>query len=169
MFTEGVDFNRKEVYFVGLNGENFKSTVTEGRGFQPKWAPEGDKLLYSVYSKDNSYKPQLWLVNAQGDNIGTDRRPLAVETWANKCTFSGSSQAFCAVPESLETGAGMFPDVAKNTKDNLYRIDLNTGLKTLVPMPENNYNMSNIMVSADGKTIYFTDASTQRLHQLKIQ
>jgi hypothetical protein len=36
MFTEGIDFDRQNVYFVGLNEENFKSAVIEGRGFEPK-------------------------------------------------------------------------------------------------------------------------------------
>ncbi|MFA4834342.1 MAG: hypothetical protein WC619_05940, partial [Patescibacteria group bacterium] len=39
MYTEGNDFDRQEVFFVGLNQENFKSTIVEGRGFQPQWSP----------------------------------------------------------------------------------------------------------------------------------
>ncbi|MFH1822200.1 MAG: WD40 repeat domain-containing protein, partial [Patescibacteria group bacterium] len=88
MYTEGIDFDRQEVFFVGLNNENFKSTVIEGRGFEPLWSTKGDKLIYSVYTSSNDLKPMLWLVNAQGEAIGSDRKNLKVETWASKCTFN---------------------------------------------------------------------------------
>ena len=42
----GVD--RQEVYFLGQYGQNFKSMVVEGLGFQPQWAPSGQQLVYSV-------------------------------------------------------------------------------------------------------------------------
>ena len=59
MYLGGVDFNRQEVFFVGLNDENFKSTIVNGRGFEPKWSTEGDRLLYSVYNSDNRMNPTL--------------------------------------------------------------------------------------------------------------
>ena len=169
MYTKGVDFNRQEVYFIGLNDENFKSTIIEGRGFQPEWSPKGDQLVYSVYSSDNDMKPQLWIVDAQGDNIGNDRRRLNIETWAEKCTFAGQSKMYCAVPDSLPEGAGLFPELAKSTKDNLYQIDINTGLKKLVAVPDGSYNMSNIIVSDSGDNLFFTDNNTQKLYKIKLK
>ncbi|MFH1662119.1 MAG: hypothetical protein ABIA02_03415 [Candidatus Falkowbacteria bacterium] len=169
MYTEGIDFDRQEVFFVGLNNENFKSTVIEGRGFQPKWAPEGDKLLYSVYSSDNDLKPNLWIVNAQGESIGSGRKSLNVETWAEKCAFSDGANIYCAVPEKLEEGAGLFPEMAKNTSDRLYKIDTRTGMKKLVAVPDGEYNMSNIIVSEDGSNLYFTDETTGRLHKIRLK
>ena len=65
---------RREVLFVGLNGENFKSTIVEGMGFQPQWSTTGKKLLYSVYSSRSDYKPELWLVDSYGDSIGNNRQ-----------------------------------------------------------------------------------------------
>ncbi|HZJ42114.1 MAG TPA: hypothetical protein VFD51_03880, partial [Patescibacteria group bacterium] len=148
-YTKGVDFDRQEVFFVGLNGENFKSTIVEGRGVQTQWSTEGDNLLYSAYHSRDDYKPKLWIVGSSGDNIGADRRSLEINTWADKCTFASNTEIYCAVPETLETGAGMFPELADRTKDNLYKIDLNTGAKTLIAIPNGAYNISQILVPED--------------------
>ncbi|RLC36484.1 hypothetical protein DRH27_05170, partial [Candidatus Falkowbacteria bacterium] len=169
MYTEGVDFNRQEVFFVGLNNENFKSTIVEGRGFQPKWSPEGDRLLYSVYSSDDNLKPNLWVVNAQGDSIGSGRKKLNIETWADKCAYSNSSEIYCAVPEDLPEGAGLFPELAEQTSDQLYKIDTRTGLKKLIAIPDDSYNMSNIMISEDEKYLYFTDSATKRIYKINLK
>ncbi len=167
MYTEGVDFNRQEVYFVGLNNENFKSTVIEGRGFQPKWQPSGNKLLYSVYSSKTDLKPNLWIVDARGENIGSGRKNLDVETWADKCAFSGDINLYCAVPKNLQEGAGMFPEMEKTTNDNLYKIDTRTGAKKLIAVPDGNYSMSDIIVS--GNYLYFTDETTGKLYTIKLK
>ena len=169
MYIKGVDFNRQEVFFIGLNNENFKSMVVEGRGFQAQWSPKGDRLLYSVYSTDNDLKPKLWIANAQGENIGGGRKSLNVETWANKCAFADSINIYCAVPEELEKGAGLFPEMAKNTHDNLYEIDTRTGFKKLVAIPDNSYNMSKVIISDNGQYLYFTDETTGRLHKIQLK
>lgn len=166
MYTEGKDFDRQEVYFVGLNKENFKSTIVEGRGFQPKWAPTGDRLLYSVYSSQNELKPSLWIVDAAGDNIGNNRKRLNIETWADKCSFADQSTLFCAVPQSLEEGAGLFPELAKNTVDDLYQINTSTGIKKRIAIPEGNLTISNLMPSSDGNYLYFNDEATGKLHKI---
>lgn len=169
MFTEGRDMDRQEVYFVGKNGENFKSTTVEGRDFRPQWYPNGDKLLYSVYSSDNGYKPQLWTVNAQGDEIGTERKTLGLETWADKCAFGPQSELYCAVPERLEEGAGIFPQTAEGTRDLLYRIDPQTGAKSLIAIPEGDFSMQNLSVTENGYYLYFTDNATDRIRRIKLR
>ena len=169
LFTEGIDFNRQEVFFIGQNNENFKSTVIEGRGFQPKWSPSGEKLLYSVYSSNNDMKPSLWLVNSQGEKIGSERKSLRIETWADKCAFHGAGEVYCAVPNELEEGAGLFPELAKNTIDKLYKIDIKTGAKKIVAIPEKDYNISNIIITDDGKFLYFTDEKTSRIHKINLK
>ncbi|HRH33284.1 MAG TPA: hypothetical protein PK720_04070 [bacterium] len=166
-FIDGVDFNRKEVFFIGQNGENFKSTITEGRGFKPLWSPKGDELLYSVYSADNDYKPSLWVVGAQGDSIGANRRPLSLDTWADKCSFSQSS-LYCAVPVSLERGAGMFPKSAQSTQDLLYRINTLTGQKEIIPV-STSATINNLSFSPDGNYLYYIEGGTNRLRKVKIK
>ncbi|MDD4332797.1 MAG: hypothetical protein PHT51_01675 [Patescibacteria group bacterium] len=169
MYTKGVDFNRQEIFFVGLHDENFKSMVIEGRDFRSAWSPNGDRLLYSVYSSDNDLKPMLWISGAQGDNIGANRKSLGLETWADKCVFVDSQNAICAVPTSLEKGAGLFPEMAQNTPDILYQIDTYTGLKKIIATPDSNLTMSNLIISNDKKYLYFVDSLTQSIHKINLK
>jgi hypothetical protein len=169
MYTQGVDFNRQNLFFVGLNNENFKSTVIEGRGFEPQWSTTGDRLLYSVYSSETNSNPQLWIVDAQGDTISQDRQALNLQTWASKCTFSSDTEVYCAVPENLPQGAGMFPELADQTKDDLYKINLTTGAKQLIAVPDGTYNISSIMVNSDDSNLYFTDKKSQQIYQVKLK
>ena len=169
MYTEGVDFDRQEVFFVGLNGENFKSTIVEGRGFESQWSTSGDRLLYSVYHTRDDLKPRLWIVDASGDNISQNRRSFDLETWASKCTFASNTEVYCAVPESLEQGAGLFPELADSTKDDLYKIDLATGQKKLIAVPDGAYNISQIMVPEGQDNLYFTDKQSNKLYQVKLK
>jgi len=169
MFTESKGVDRQEVYFVGQNHENLKSTTVEGRGFDPQWSKDGDKLLYSVYSTANDLKPSLWIVNAEGDSIGSGRKNLNIDTWASKCTFYDNTQVFCAVPEELEEGSGLFPELAESTTDNLYKIDTRTGLKKLIAIPDGDYNMSDLIVSENGYHLYFTDTQTGNIHKIDLK
>ena len=169
MFTEGKGFDQQELYFVGLNNENFKSTTIEGRGFKPLWNQEGNRLLYSVYSSENEMKPELWIVDAQGDSISNNRQKLNIETWADKCAFSNNTELYCAVPQNLEKGAGLFPELADNSIDHLYKINTKTGLKKLIAIPDQNFNISNLIISEDNHYIYFTDKLDGSLHQIKLR
>lgn len=147
---------RREVLFVGLNGENFKSAIVEGSGFQPQWSTTGKKLLYSVHSSRSDFKPELWLVDSYGDSIGNNRRLLSLNTWADKCTFSNDDTAFCAVPKDLPTGAGMSREIAAFNYDELYKIDLKTGLKTPITLNAN-HNITNISYDPVRNKLIFTD------------
>lgn len=168
-YTKGVDFDRQEIFFVGLNGENFKSTVVEGRGIEATWSKTGNNLLYSAYHSRDNYKPKLWIVAANGDNIGDNRRSLELNTWANKCTFASETDLYCAVPEELPAGAGMFPEVADTTRDLLYKIDLKTGAKNLIAVPDEAYNISSLIVPEDQKYLYFTDNVNGNIHQIRLK
>jgi len=169
MYTKGVDFDRQEIFFVGLNDENFKSTIVEGRGFQYQWSTTGDRLLYSVYHTRDDLKPRLWIVDAKSDTISQNRRSFDLQTWANKCTFASNTEIYCAVPETLERGAGLFPELADKTKDDLYKIDLSTGTKKLIAVPDGTYNISQIMVPTAQDILYFTDKQTGLIYSVKLR
>jgi len=169
MYTEGVDFDRQEVFFVGLNGENFKSTIIEGRGFQSQWSTTGDKILYSVYHTRDDLKPRLWVVDAQGNTIGQNRRSLDIQTWADKCTFASDNEVYCAVPDVLERGAGLFPELADKTQDSLYKIDLINGTQQLIAVPDGSYNISQIIVPGSQDYLYFTDKFTGSIYKIKLR
>ena len=168
-FTDGIDFNRQEMFFVGLNQENFKSTVIEGRGLQSKWSSGGDRLLYSVYNTDTNLNPKLWVVDASGDTIGQNRRSLEINTWASKCTFANNSSVYCAVPEYLERSAGLFPELANKTKDNLYKIDLINGSRELIAVPDGTYNISDLVVPPNSDNLFFTDKKTGQLYKIRLK
>lgn len=151
---QGID--QREILFLGLNGENFKSTVVEGLDFEPQWSPTGQQLLYSVDSARSDFKPELWVVDAYGETIGGNRHSLSINTWAHKCAFGGEGSLFCAVPRDLPQGAGMSPAVAADNYDDLYKIDLKTGLKTPVPLDQD-YTVDTISYNKTNNKLFFTD------------
>jgi len=168
-FTEGLDFDRQYLYFVGLNHERYNATIIEGRDYRSEWSPDGERLLYSVYSAKTDLNPMLWVVDAKGENIGSDRTPLSVNTWADKCTFEDNETLYCAVPKKLEKGSGLVPEYAASVPDDFYRINLTTGTRTLIATTENNYNAANLTVSEDGRYLYFTDKNDNKLYQLRLK
>lgn len=159
--------DRQEVLFVGLHGENFRSIIVEGRGLQSNWSPDGKQLLYSVYSAQSGFKPELWIVNAEGDAIGTGRHPLGVQTWASKCAFGDPRFAYCAVPEMLEVGSGFAPAIADAVADRLLKIDTQTGTRTEIPLREA-HTMQNLFLSPDGKTLFFGDKTKSGLFRVAL-
>jgi len=169
MYREDKNFNQQNLYFVGLNDENFKSTTIEGRGFQGQWSTAGDRLLYSVYSSGSGYKPTLWIVEASGDNIGKNRRNLGLETWSDKCTFSNNNDVYCAVPKDLQDGAGIFHRELDNEPCDIYKIDLITGFKSKIAIPEGNHNISNVIITENGNYLYFTSQTNGRLYKINLR
>jgi hypothetical protein len=169
MYTKGVDLDRQEVYFVGLNGENFKSTIIEGHGFDPKWSTAGDHLAYSVYSSNSDMKPELWAVDAQGDSIGANRKDLGLQTWGSKCAFANDTTMYCGVPQSLPVGSGLFPEIAQNIPDTLYQVNIQTGEKKVIAVPNGSYTMSNLQISGDGSNLYFQDSNTKLVHKVQLK
>lgn len=167
MYSEGINLDQKMVYFIGLNGENFKSMTVNGRGFIPLWSPAGSRLLYSVYSTNSDMKPMLWTAEAQGDTIGANLKAIELQTWASKCVFASETEAYCAVPASLPTGAGLSPESARDQGDSLYLVNLNSGQTTLIDN-SNTYNMSDLILTANKKTLYFTDKITGKLLKLAL-
>lgn len=169
MYTESKDFDRQDLFFVGLNGENFRSTTIEGRGFQHQWSADGNTLLYSVYSSNTDYKPTLWIVGGNPENIGQDRRSLRLQTWADKCNFSGSNTVYCAVPRNLQEGAGIFANDLDNSPTDIYKIDITTGVRTKIASPDGNQNIDNIFVTEDNNYVYFTDKNTGLLYNIRLR
>ena len=142
--------------------------MIEGRGLQSKWSTDGNTLLYSVYNSVDEMKPRLWIVDANVDQIGENRRSFNLQTWANKCTYATDTEIYCAVPEELQAGAGLFPELADRTKDNLYKIDLKTGTQKLIAIPDGAYNVSQILVPENQNNLYFTDKSTGMIYKVSL-
>ena len=159
---------RTEVYFVGQNNENFKSMMVEGIDFRPQWSPTGNNMLYSVTGPLTDWRPTLWVVDASGQNVGSGRRMLNLNTWADKCSFAGGTTLYCAVPQTLERGAGLQPDVADTTPDDIYRVDLTTGTQTKIATPEGDHTVDKLMPSSDGQYLFFTDRGSGLINKIKL-
>lgn len=164
---EQLGSDREEILFVGQNGENFKSAIVEGRGFSGAWSPKGDKILYSVYSARSDFKPELWIVNANGSDIGTNRKLLGTNTWADKCTFAGDRFVYCGVPENLQVGAGFAPQVADGLRHNIQRIDTETGLATSIELDRYRV-IDKIFTDSVSGDVFFTDKNTSGVFKLDI-
>lgn len=164
-----IGLDRERILLIGLHGENFKALTVEGTGFQSIWSPRGDRLLYSVANAASGYRPTLWSVEAEGESIGANRHSIALQTWAEKCTFASAEVAYCAVPTGLQEGAGFQPALAAGTPDAIYRVNIVTGATELVAIPSDRSAISRIIVSGDGTTLYYVNAQTGALSQIRLQ
>lgn len=161
-------FAQQEIYFIGQNKENFKSLTLPGMMFQPQWTPSGRQMLFSVASEGNDYRPGLWVVDASGNDIGKNRRNLNVNTWADKCVFADDETVYCAVPRDLPRGAGLQPAIADQTPDSIYRVNIKTGSQTKIADPEGDHTVGQLMLSPDGKMLYFTDKASGSLNKMQL-
>ncbi|MDD5341684.1 MAG: hypothetical protein PHC97_04625 [Patescibacteria group bacterium] len=168
LYRAPLDADRSEVYPIGKNGENYNSFRIEGRDPRFVYSPNGNTLLYSAYNISSAYKPTLWIVNSDPANLGTGRNALAVDTWADKCTFTSETLVYCAVPNSLDIGAGFRPDLADSTPDQFYKIDLTTGSKQLIAQPLFPTTVDKLMVSPDGKSLIWTEKNTGKIKEMNL-
>ncbi len=166
-FQDGKDLDRNEIYFIGLNNENFKSMIVEGHDFQGQWSPSGDRMLYSVYNSQNDYKPQLWISYAYGQNIGDGRQSIGLQTWSSKCLFSDAVTVYCGVPTDLPTGAALSPDIADTIPDQIYKINLTTGNKELVAIPDSSQTVKQILSVSNGYLNFVTPYNST--YQIKVK
>lgn len=169
MYLEDKDLERQTLFFLGKNNENFSSMTLEGRGFRGQWSPNGERMLYSVYSSATDNKPTLWIAAASGESIGDSKRNLRLTTWADRCAFANESEIYCAVPKNLPSDAGLFYNDLDNSPSDIYKIDLKNGLSNRIAIPSGDYNITQLMVTSDQENIYFTDKESGKLYTIRIQ
>ena len=169
LYRKPISAEQQEVYFIGKNNENFKLTVVEGMGLESQWSDNGKKLLYSVYNSADNYKPSLWIVNAQGETIGTQRKKLPVNTFADRCVFSQNDvYVYCAEPVTVPDYAGYLPNLLKEgyTDQNgdsvpvpsmIVKVNLNTGTKDIISIPEDMTDITEIFINKEEDTLFYTD------------
>ncbi|MBI2050629.1 MAG: hypothetical protein HYT31_02390 [Parcubacteria group bacterium] len=172
-FREPTSSEGEEVFFIGLNDENFLSLQTNGIGFLGAWSPEGKQMLYSVYSEGTNYNPMLHITGALGDNIGLGNRSLRVQTWPDKCAFASEEVVYCAVPQFLSEGSGIFREQAFGAPDTIYKIDLINNSAAPIAFPESeggsSFTVETMSISKDGGELYFTDRVSGRIHKLRLR
>lgn len=167
---EAMGLDRQQIIMVGKNHENYQGLLVEGRGFEPLWSPSGQLVLYSVWTVANGFKPELWISGGAPGNMNDGRRKLDLQTWASKCAWYKDVKLYCAVPDSLQEGAGLQPDQYKYVgKDSIIEINLENGSVTNLGQPSGEPSVKNPIVTKDGEHLIFTDASTGSLYDFRIQ
>ncbi|OIO20520.1 MAG: hypothetical protein AUJ23_00165 [Candidatus Magasanikbacteria bacterium CG1_02_32_51] len=159
---------QQQILPIGLNQENYKGLVVEGRGLEIAWSKDGSKLLHSAYNGASDYKPALWVVDATPDTMGNNRKQLGLNTWASKCTMADNRFVYCGVPTTMETGVGFTPELSDFISDDIYKIDIQTGIKTIIPT-DDYHTIESMYVSADGTTLYFTDTNSSGIFDIPIK
>ena len=168
-YAEPLDGGRQSVFFIGKNDENFKDLVINGYNYEGLWNTNGTQLLYNVSSPDTNNNPSLWIVNAQGDAIGTGRRPLNIQTTVDKCVFQDTRTVYCAVPKFLPEGSGIFPSAADGIPDDIYKIDVVSGSSSFLAELDVPTPVTSLTLSPDNRYLYFIDEQTGVLRQLRLR
>jgi hypothetical protein len=101
--------------------------------------------------------------------VNANRTNIQLETWADKCAWSGETVVICGVPTSMPDGAGLQRDLVQNIPDEIYKIDLKTGTKVNLGVAAGSASVKQMTVTPDGKTALFTDATTGRLVRFDLQ
>ncbi len=107
----------------------------------PVWSPESEKILFDKYLQNGYGKTEgllIWSTNNQKQfNFGESLKSV----WLN------NNAIISAIPQKEES-----------LNDNIYKINIETGEKTLLFKSSNkeHYSVENLMLSLDGKTLYFT-------------
>ena len=175
LFAKPISLVQEEVFFIGLKGENFKSAVVQGTNFAGIWSFKGDRILYHTVLSETDFRPNLWVMDASVAGIGRNNFNLGLATWVDKCVWSKDSRTvYCAVPTSLPAGAGLDPAVARFTNDEIWRIDLNSGLKNLVAVPasmdgQTDFSIKQLFLSGDEQTIFFWDERSQLVYSIQLR
>lgn len=160
---DAIGFDREQIVLIGKNQENLPGLITEGRGFIPAWSPQGNTLLYSVYTSENGYLPEIWLSGGTAETINSNRRRLELNTWADKCAWSSETIVYCAVPSSLQAGAGLQREGTEKGPDQIFRVDLSTNQKTNLGPVDNMADVKTLTISTDQRTAYALDRANGQI------
>jgi hypothetical protein len=161
--------NNQQIYFVGLNHENFASLIAPGQDFTPRWSPSGKQLLFSVWNQSSNDKPDLWITSGDAATVGQNRRDIKLQTWADKCVWSGEADIYCAVPQGLPDNAGLQRSDFVTYPDDIYHVNLQNGTMSRISTPDQTHPVQNPVVSADGSKFIFNDAQDGKLYSYDLK
>ena len=162
-------FGEQDILLVGKNHENFRALTVSGIGFDGRWSPDGQHILYSVSSPADQWVPKVWVTDGLPEQIGGHKTPLDLATWVNKCAFSGATTVYCAVPRELPAGVGLYPTAIANTPDRLWKVNLQSGARQLVAIPPDDHTIDNLIISPDESFLYFTDQISGQLYKINLK
>jgi hypothetical protein len=165
--AQSIDGNRAEVIFLTKNGQQLTKAVIQGRDLRYDYNDSGTKMVYSVYNAASNYQPTLWITSSTPGAIDTGRLNTGLQTFADKCTWSGDNDIFCAVPQNLPPLSGIL-ESNNNSNDSLYRIDARTGQATLIAEPLVPTQIDSLIVSSDTSTLFYVEEDTGAIHKINL-
>lgn len=163
--------NLKSIYLISKEKRSgsYDQILVEGGDFRPNWSPDGALLLYSVYTEDALWNPNLFVIDASPGNFANKKIDLGIQTWADKCVFADSSTLYCAVPKELKEGYGLVPEIAKEVPDIIMKIDLSTGSKAIAADPDNDITVNKIYISDNGGSLILHDKNKGSITEIKLK
>ena len=108
-------------------------------------------------------------MDALGQRIGLNLKNLKTQTWANKCTFADNDTVYCAIPTQLETGAGFNQEIYDEYPDTILKINLLTGYKSILAIPEIGNTINKLMVSNNNQYLFYQDKFTNKIFKIKLR
>lgn len=135
-------------------------------GLTSFWSPDGSRALISTTGSGGKN-----LKITVGDSAGKTQFDPGVKTIADKCIWSGSKEAYCAVPKNIfpET---VWPDDylqgAVNTQDSIVHLNLDKK-ETREIFNQENFDISNLIVSKNKDYLFFVNRLDGMLWTLKMK
>jgi hypothetical protein len=156
---------------IGAIGGEAKTILNGRYGADYIWAPDGSKALVSSLSSKGGSAVVLGVVTIDGEYSD-----LGIPTLASKSTWSADSKnVYYALPGEIPDNAKMPNDYQENkfnTSDTFWKMEIATGEKSRIietNVIKGKYDSSNMILSADEKTLYFINKVDQKLYKIALQ
>lgn len=170
IFADNNGSDSNKIVPIGLNGENYESFNTIGRGFKGAWVDDGKKMLFTTYSSQINFRNTLWIAEFNEDLSAKRQVNLGLSTYLDKC-FIDTDRAYCAVPQSMPEGGGWFPELTKNIADDIYLIDFKTlnVEKILTPVNDGKgVTVSSLQYDQTKNQLLFNDTKTGQVFSINV-
>ncbi|MFZ2187272.1 MAG: hypothetical protein WAV46_01410 [Candidatus Moraniibacteriota bacterium] len=156
---------------IGSSGDNRRTLLSEKFGADYLWSPNAERVLVSASTEKGGKGILLNIMNANGGEF----QSLAIPTLVSKVVWSQDSKTiYYALPGALPENAVLpndYFDKPLYTKDTFWKMDTLTGKKSrLAGLKEvtQNFDSSDLFLSPDEDTLFFTDRATHRLYRIDL-
>ncbi len=159
------------LYQINISTGTNKEIFSGKYGANYLYSPDGEKILLSWAPEKNGSKLSLGVINKYGGQYSD----LGFPTLTSKCTWNKTSDIlYCAVPTEIPQTTIMPDDYLSGkitTTDVFWKITVTTGEKErLVELSDitQSFDATNLLLSSDQRTLYFTDKKSQKLYEIKL-
>jgi len=156
------------LYAIDSATGDFNKVLSDLYGLNVKWSPKADKILYSK-TTSLGRGPSIMLADDKGKNI----KDLKISGIVDKCVWSKDDRTvFCAIPQQI--APAVWPDDYYKgliiLADDFYKINLETGEKTLVAgsSDQAGYDAQDLFLSPKEDYLFFINHVNGLLYSLRI-